>query len=120
MVIPLKAGGAVSQYRFVKITAADTASVATAATDIVFGITQTAATAANDPLDVATMGGVTFVEAGAAITAGARLTADATGRAVTAAPAAGTNNGVGARAIQAAAAAGDIIRVFVSLETFQG
>lgn len=50
--------------------------------------------------------GVILVEAGAAIAAGAQVQADATGRAITLA--AGTSNGW---ALDAAAAAGDVIRI---------
>ena len=120
MNIPFRAAGAIGQWRFVKLTASDVATFANAATDTILGITQTAAVAVNDPVDMAGPGEVSFVEAGAAFGAGVRLTCDALGRAVAAAPAAGINNGVGAYSMQSAAAIGDIVRVIVVPHVIQG
>lgn len=66
------------------------------------------------------LAGVTEVEAGAAFPAGALLTADGTGRAIVAAPAAGTNNRILGVALQPAVAAGDLVYVNVSPMSFQG
>jgi Uncharacterized conserved protein (DUF2190) len=120
MNFPLKASGPIPQWRFAKVSAADTAAVANAATDTIIGIHQTVALVVNDPCDISGPGEITFIEAGAAFAAGSRLTADATGRGVAAAPAAGVNNGIGAIAIQAATAAGDIVRVLTQPHVIQG
>ena len=76
-----------NQYRFVKVTGSRQCGLATAATDNVVGVLQ------NKPQvtgQAATVGifGVTNVMASAAIVAGATVTADAQGRAVTTATAA--------------------------------
>jgi hypothetical protein len=75
------------QYRFVKVTGAHQVGLAVAATDDAVGVMQ------NKPQVVgqaATVGirGVTNIMAGAALTAGDLVTADAEGRAVTTATAA--------------------------------
>lgn len=64
--------------------------------------------------------GVTEVEAGAAFSAGVLLTADATGRAVLAAPGAGVNNRIVGIALQPAGAAGDLVQVNVNPISLQG
>ncbi len=60
-------------------------------------------------------GDVCLLEAGDAITAGDRLKSDADGRGVTMASIGTTIQHYGARALQDAAAAGELIRVFVDL-----
>ncbi len=60
------------------------------------------------------------VVAGAAFAAGAKLTTDSQGRAVAAAPAAGTNNQIVGIALEQATAAGDIVRILVQQCTVQG
>lgn len=63
---------------------------------------------------------IALVEAGAAVARSAYLTSDSQGRAVTAAPAAGVNGSVVGYALETAAAAGDLIRVFVLPSRIQG
>lgn len=67
-----------------------------------------------------TDGCICTAEAGAAITAPARLTWDNVGRVVTAAPAAGANAGVIGYALQDAAAAGDHIAIVIQKHVMQG
>src|SRR5690554_272073 len=85
-------------------------AAATASTDALIGVTTQIGTQDNGSCDVI-MAGVTEVVAGAAVTAGASLTADSSGRAVTIGATAGRTIGV---AITAAAAAGDIISVLLA------
>lgn len=117
--IPLTAGAALTNKRLVKIGAADrTVIPAAAATDTPFGVAEFDAASG----DTATIqvDGVAFVEAGAIVSRGDKITSDASGRGVTAAPAAGTNNGVIGIALQAAGAAGDWIEVLLIPSTLQG
>ncbi len=116
------ANGAIADKRFVKFHATLAGQVvqASAATDAIIGVSnQPKGAASGDRVDVNLIGEVP-VEAGAAIVAGTMLTADASGRAVTAAPAAGVNNRIGGFANEAASAAGDIIRTVLSQSTLQG
>lgn len=113
------AGAAISPYRVVKFSAAETVIQAAAAADLLVGICGEVGPASGERCDV-TVYGIALAEAGAAITIGARLTSDATGRVITAAPAAGSNAGLIGMALDAALAAGDIIRVLVSQSSMQG
>lgn len=70
------------QYRFVKITGAHQVGLCTAATDEAMGVMQSKPQVTGQAATVAIFG-VSNVMAGAAITAGALVTADSTGRAVT-------------------------------------
>lgn len=93
------------QFRFVKITAAKAINLAGAG-DAVAGVLQ------NKPISgqaatVWGVGSVSKVVAGAAVAAGAFVTPDASGDAVTA----GTGNYIAGEAIDAAAGAGSIISV---------
>lgn len=92
-------------YRFVKVTGANTCGLATAGTDIVCGILQNKP---QHPGDAAAVGfsGISMVTAGAAITAGALVAPDSTGRAVTDA-----THGKW-QALKGAAGAGELIPVF--------
>jgi len=99
--LSIVASGAISKHRFVTHANAQAGAAANtlgvARTDAVMG----------DTLAVDVVG-TAVVEAGAAITAGAAVETDATGRAVTLA----TGTKVG-RALEAAAAAGDFIEVLL-------
>ena len=110
--IPLTAGGAITARHIVKVGAADLAAVqATAATDVLIGVAEfDADSGATATVQVA---GVAFVEAGGTITRGARVTSNASGQGVVAAPAAGVNNGVVGVALDAAVT-GDYFRVALS------
>ena len=80
---------AIPKYRIVKHGTGDRAvTAATAATDSSIGVTNELDAAAGERVDVWQVG-IAYVEAGAAVTRGAPVTADAVGRGVAAAPAAG-------------------------------
>ncbi|MDO8654197.1 MAG: DUF2190 family protein [Undibacterium sp.] len=111
---------AIPAFRLVKPgTADDRITLATASTDALIGTTTDIAAAINERCDVQ-LAEVAYVEAGAAITRGAFITSDATGRAITAAPAAGVNASVAGRALETATAAGDVIRMMQSIGQIQG
>lgn len=113
------AGGAIAARRIVRLSAADTAVQAAAATEALCGVTTDIPAASGERVDVV-LNGIAEIEAGAAYAITALLTADAQGRAVAAAPAAGTNNRIIGIPLEAAAAAGDICRVLLSPGSFQG
>lgn len=115
-----KAEAAISPCRIVKPGAADYGLLqAAAATDANFGVSVENITAAtNDMVDVIHHG-VANVEYGGTVTRGGPLTADASGRAVAAAPAAGTNNRIIGYAL-VSAVVGDIGPALVLPQTYQG
>ncbi len=114
------ADSAIPKYRLVKLGMGDrSVTPAVAATDSSIGVTHELDTAAGERVDVWHVG-IAYVEAGAAVTCGAPVTADAQGRGVTAAPAAGSNARVVGFALEAATAAGDVIRVLLSPCVMQG
>ena len=113
------AGGAINPYRIVRLSAADTVVQAAAATEGIFGVNSDLTIVSGERVEVMT-DGIAFVEAGAAVTISALITADASGRGVTAAPGAGVNNRVIGVALDAASAAGDVIRVLLSPGSVQG
>lgn len=94
------------QFKGVKISGVRTVTVIALATDKVLGILQNKPNTA-EPADVAISGEV-LAMAGAAITAGADLMFDTSGRVITAAT---TGNRVIGQAIDSAAAAGEIISI---------
>lgn len=113
------AGGAIPAYRLVQFSAADTVVVATAATSVLMGVNDDVAPASGERTDII-MAGIALIEAGAAFAINARITSDATGRGVAAAPATGVNNNCIGYALEAAVAAGDLIRVMIAPHSFQG
>jgi hypothetical protein len=113
------AGGAINPYRIVRFSAAETVVQAAAATESVIGVNTDLSVVLNERVEVMTHG-VAWVEAGAAIALGAPVASDASGRGVTAAPAAGVNNRIIGFALDAAVAAGDQIRVLLSPGLMQG
>jgi len=113
------AGGAIAPYRIVRMSAADTVVQAAAATEALIGIQNDVGPASGERTDIIIVG-MAFIEAGAAFALGALLTSDAQGRGITAAPAAGVNNRIIGVAIDAAVAAGDIVRVQISQCSLQG
>lgn len=115
----LTAGTGIAAFRLVKLSAAETVVPAAAATDSLIGVNGDVAPATGERCDVA-LAGIAFVEAGAAVALGAMVTSDAVGRGVTAAPAAGSNVRVIGVALDAATAAGDVIRVMLSAGVMQG
>lgn len=116
------ASGAIADRRIVRPHATTAGAVvqASAATDALFGIVQQPKGVVDgERVDVLHLGEA-LVEAGAAFTAGALLTSDAQGRAIAAAPAVGVNNRAIAMALEAATAAGDLVRVSVNPISLQG
>lgn len=114
----LVAEAAIGGNRFVKFGAADYgALLAAAASDLIVGVSDLTAATGED-VDV-TMAGPAELILGGAVTRGQKLTSDANGAGVAAAPAAGTNNQIGAVAL-ISGVAGDIIPVHVVLTTLQG
>lgn len=114
------AEAAIPAYRQVKFGASSGAVLlAAAATDAVIGVSNELGPALGERCDIIAVG-IAYIEAGAAITRGALVTSDATGRAVTAAPSAGTNNRYIGIAYDSATAAGDVIPVLVHPGMMQG
>lgn len=114
------ADAAIPVNRLVKLGTGDrNVALAGAATDAIIGVVNETSPALGERVDVVRVG-IAWVEAGAAIARGAPLTSDATGRAVTAAPAAGTNNRIVGFADEAASAAGDVIRAQINQGFMQG
>lgn len=111
----------IEAFRIVKFDGTTKTAVlkASAATDAPIGVAEGIDIAASGRVDVV-MSGLAKVVAGAAFNPGAYLTSDASGRAVAAAPAAGTNNGIVGIAVEEATAAGDVVEVFVSPQSRQG
>lgn len=111
---------ALPPFRLVKPGSADgRMALATAATDLIIGVNMELAAAAGERIDVQLIG-IACVEAGAAIPRGSLITADATGRAIVAAPAAGANVSVAGRTLEAATAAGDVINFLQAPGQAQG
>ena len=123
----LKAGGTVPTLRFVKMSADFTAVVCTAATDKIIGISTQASRRVDDEGNAAISGEelptygpgqIGWITAGAAFSAGDILTSDGTGRGIVMA-AVNANQYQGARALQAAAAAGEIVKVLVWIDAIR-
>ena len=114
------AGGAIANFRFAKFGAADGQVLqAAAATDLIIGIVDTPnGVASGERLDVR-IDDVGELELGGTVTRGQFLTADASGKGVTAAPAAGVNAYHGAQAL-VSGVAGDIIPVQIVKGAIQG
>lgn len=114
------AAGAIAPYRITKPGAADgETALATAATDALTGVTQQLGSdLAGDRVDVC-HGGLPEVTYGGNVTRGARLTSDAQGRAVVAAPAAGANVSIIGIALTAGAV-GDIQPIIYAPCVIQG
>ncbi len=113
------AGAAIAPYRIVKLSAADTVVQSAAAADSHIGVVSEVGPASGERCEVHAYG-LVFVEAGAAVALGALVTADAQGRGIAAAPAAGVNARHIGVAFEAASAAGDVIRVLLSQGSVQG
>ena len=113
------AGAAIAACRIVKFSAANTVIQSAAAADAHIGVCSEVGPSSGERCDIV-MFGIAHVEAGAAFALGALLTADSVGRAVGASPAAGANNRSVGVALDAAVAAGDIVRVAISQCSLQG
>lgn len=103
LTLTVTAAGAIGAHRFVTAAGAQAGADANA-----IGVARTAAAAAGDRIPVDVLG-TASVEAGAAITAGATVKADAQGRAIAWATS-GARLGV---ALEAATAAGQLIEVLL-------
>lgn len=113
------AEAAISAYRIVKPGSTDDfATTAAAATDSLIGVVEGVAPALGERCAVV-MAGLADVTAGGTVTRGAPLTSDATGRAVVAAPAAGSNVRLIGFARQSAVV-GDVFEIVVSPGLMQG
>ncbi len=115
------AEGTISQYRIVKVGAADNGVLqATAVSESLLGVCVTpSGVVSGDRVDVQ-MFGECLIECGGAITRGAEITTDANGKAVAAAPAAGTNNRIVGIALATTLASGDIMPVLLVPSVKQG
>jgi hypothetical protein len=114
------AQGAIPAYRIAKFGSADGTVVAAAAvSDLLLGVsTRVPADAAGDRVDIV-LSGIAEVEYGGNVTRGAKLTANASGAAVAAAPSAGANNQIIGIAM-VSGVAGDIGAVMISQSVLQG
>jgi hypothetical protein len=106
-------------FRIVKFNGPGVVVTATAATDSLIGVSNEVSPASGERCDIVRIG-IAYVEAGAAISQGAFVTADSVGRGVAAAPAAGVNNRIIGIAEEAATAAGDVIPVLLNFGSLQG
>ncbi|MEM1551323.1 MAG: DUF2190 family protein [Candidatus Bathyarchaeia archaeon] len=109
-IVSFTAGANITKGQLVKVTGAMTVSPAAAATDPVIGV---AVTSASQGSQVSVLVGcpIVWVTAGGAISAGAAVGSDASARAVAVTTAG--NRALG-YALEAASAAGEIIRVAVN------
>lgn len=113
------AEAAIAAYRIVKFGAADGGYLqAAAATDSLVGVCESIGPASGERLDVVKVG-LADVEFGGAVTRGGPVTADASGKAVAAAPAAGSNVRIIGFA-EVSAVAGDIGPILVAPGVMQG
>lgn len=114
-----KAEAAIAAFTLIKVGANDMGALAAAAvSDKIIGVSTDIAAAINERCDVI-LDGVADVLYGGTVARGDLLTSDASGRAVTAAPGAGTNNRiVGAALISGVV--GDVGQVLISVGVMQG
>ena len=114
-----KAEGAISAFTLVKPGASDlTVLAAAAVADSIIGVTTDISAALGERLDVI-LEGVADVLYGGTVARGDYLTSDASGRAVTATPAAGINNNVIGRAL-VSGVLGDVGSCIISTSRIQG
>lgn len=113
------AQAAIPARRIVKYGTADhTVTPAAAATDLFCGVSELGCTAANDRVDII-KDDYAIIEYGGTVTRGQRLTSDASGRAVVAAPAAGSNVSIIGIA-EVSGVVGDFGEVWISPSVLQG
>jgi hypothetical protein len=121
LVRTVTAGGTVGQRRIVVPHASNPGEFieATSATTALMGVcVQPGGATAGQPMDIQ-LDGIAEVIAGGTIAAGAPVTANASGAAVTASPGAGVNNRLIGFAFEAAVS-GDIFRVRLAPGSIQG
>lgn len=119
------ATAAIGAFLAVKFGADDkTIALATAVGDLTIGFTNEIPAVALDVTNGNTVDvvidGIAEATAGAAITRGARLTIDSSGRVITAAPATGVNNQIIGIAMASAGAADEVIPVLLQRSVIQG
>jgi hypothetical protein len=113
------ASAAIPKRRIVRHASADNqVQLGSAATDLLIGVTTEIDVVANEPVDVIREG-LADIEYGGTVTRGQPLTSDGTGRAVVAAPAAGSNVRLIGFA-EVSGVVGDIGTVFISPSVMQG
>lgn len=113
------AGGAIAAYRIVKAGANDGEVLqAAAATDFLMGVCESVGPASGERCDIV-KAGVADVEFGGAVTRGGPVTSDASGKAVAAAPGAGSNVRLIGFA-EVSAVSGDIAAVLIAPGVMQG
>lgn len=113
------AAAAIAAFRIVKPGAADGEVLqAAAATDALMGVCESVGPATGERCDIVKVG-IADVEFGGPVTRGGPVTSDATGRAIAAAPAAGSNVRVIGYA-EVSAVAGDIAPVLIAPGVMQG
>lgn len=113
------AQGAIAAFRIVKPGTADRTLVqAAASTDALIGVMESVAPAAGERCDAVRVG-VARLEYGGTVAAGDPITADANGRGIKAAPAAGSNVRIVGFA-EVAAVSGDIADVLLAPGVMQG
>ncbi len=113
------AGGAIAPYRIVKSGANDGEVLqAAAATDYLMGVCESVGPAAGERCDIV-KSGIAEVEFAGVVARGAPVTADASGKGVAAAPAAGANVRIIGFA-EVTTAAGDIAPVLLAQGVMQG
>lgn len=113
------AGAAIAAFRIVKPGAADGEVVqAAAAADALMGVCESVGPASGERCDIVKVG-IADVEFGGTVARGAPVTADANGKAVAAAPAAGSNVRIIGFA-EVSAVAGDIAPVLIAPGVMQG
>jgi hypothetical protein len=113
------AEAAISAYRIVKPGTSDgNVLQGAAATDFLMGVCESVGPALGERCDVV-KSGIADVEFGGAVTRGAAVTSDANGKAVAAAPAAGSNVRIIGFA-EVSAVAGDIGPILVAPGVMQG
>lgn len=118
LVKSFNAGAAVRGRRLVAIGAADFAVTEASASAIMVGVSTEYDTALADQVDVV-LAGIAEVVLGGTVARGARVTADANGQGVAAAPAAGVNANVVGFAL-ASGVVGDIVPVLIQPHSLQG
>lgn len=113
------AEAAIAAYRIVKPGASDGSVLqGAAATDALLGVCESVGPAIGERCDIV-KAGIADVEFGGTVTRGAPVTSDANGKAVAAAPAAGSNVRVIGFA-EVSAVAGDIAPILISPCVMQG
>lgn len=113
------AGGAITAHRIIKAGANDGEVLqAAAATDLLMGVCGSVGPASGERVDIIKIG-IAQIEYGGNVTRGNPLTSDGSGKAVVAAPSAGSNVRIIGFA-EVSGVSGDIADVFVSPGFMQG